>query len=88
MPYFALSLVAAACGSDDDDSSDSGTVTDDTEAGAPDTAAEGAEGSPPPAGDGVRLGIMAECEGAFGGFDEDVVGRSDARVDGTRRERR
>ena len=24
-------------------------------------------------GEGVRLGIMAECEGAFGGFNEDVV---------------
>ena len=90
---FALSLVAAACGSDDDDSSDSGTVAEGTEASTADTAAEstdtaaedttaeptddtaaeGTDDSTAPAGDGVRLGIMAECEGAFGGFNEDVV---------------
>ena len=89
---FALSLVAAACGSDDDDSSDSGTVAEGTEASTADTAAEplrptaattaeatddttaeGTDVSTAPAGDGVRLGIMAECEGAFGGFNEDVV---------------
>ena len=77
---FALSLVAAACGSDDD-SSDSGTVADssaDTTAATTaeettDTASEGTDDSTAPAGDGVRLGIMAECEGAFGGFNEDVV---------------
>ena len=92
---FALSLVAAACGSDDDDSSDSGTVAEGTEASAAettagstdagpprtttaaeatdDTTAEGTDDSTAPAGEGVRLGIMAECEGAFGGFNEDVV---------------
>ena len=89
---FALSLVAAACGSDDD-SSDSGTVAEGTEASTAETTADttadttagttadttedttaGATGgSAAPAGDGVRLGIMAECEGAFGGFNEDVV---------------
>ena len=46
-----------------------GTTADTTE----DTTAEATGGSTAPAGDGVRLGIMAECEGAFGGFNEDVV---------------
>ena len=40
---FALSLVAAACGSDDDDSSDTGTVAEGTEASTADTAAEATE---------------------------------------------
>ncbi len=88
---FALALVAAACGSDDDDTSDSGTVAEGTEASTAsgstddtaaegttaeatdDTAAEGTDDSTAPAGEGIRLGIMAECEGAFGGFNEDVV---------------
>ena len=87
--FFALSLVAAACGSDDD-SSDSGTAaeSDDstadttaattadaaaTTAEATETTADSTADSTAPAGDGVRLGIMAECEGPFGGFNEDVV---------------
>src|SRR5688572_7768481 len=37
---------------------------------APDTAAPDTGGSTD--GEGVKLGIMAECEGAFGGFNEDV----------------
>ena len=98
---FALSLVAAACGSDD---SDGGGESDTTESGAADTAAEEtadttadtaaeetadteaeaadtvAEGSAP-AGEGVRLGIMAECEGPFGGFNEDVVAGRHAGTD-------
>lgn len=31
-------------------------------------------GDAPTTGDGVRLGILGECEGPFGGFHEDVVG--------------
>lgn len=31
-------------------------------------------GDAPVTGDGVRLGILGECEGPFGGFHEDVVG--------------
>ena len=32
----------------------------------------------PTAGEGIKLGIMAECEGAFGGFNEDVLAGVDA----------
>lgn len=54
----ALALVASACGGSSD------VATSDTEAPAavPEAPAET-----------VRLGIMAECEGPFGGFNEDVV---------------
>ncbi len=78
----ALTLVAAACGGGDDDD-DAGGDSDTTEAEstADDTAAdddedEGGDDDDEEAmadGDGVRLGIMGECEGPFGGFHEDVV---------------
>lgn len=48
-----------------DDSGD--TETTEAAEGSGDDSGEAAEG------DGVRLGIMGECEGAFGGFHEDVV---------------
>lgn len=84
---FAFTLVAAACGSDDDDSSGDDTTTDDTSAdtsgddGADDTTATTDEatedtagsGDAEASGDGIRLGIMAQCEGPFGGFHEDIV---------------
>jgi branched-chain amino acid transport system substrate-binding protein len=74
-----VALVAAACGSDDDSSSstdapagtDAPAETDapaDTEAPTDDTSgSDGGDDST------VRLGILAECEGAFGGFNEDVI---------------
>ena len=60
-----------------------GDTTPDTAApdtAAPDTAAPDTAASDTAApdtggstdGEGVKLGIMAECEGAFGGFNEDV----------------
>jgi branched-chain amino acid transport system substrate-binding protein len=78
----ALTLTAAACGSDDDgeeaESDDSSQSTESDDAGT-----DGAETSEAGSGDdseadaggdsAVRLGIMGECEGAFGGFHEDVV---------------
>jgi branched-chain amino acid transport system substrate-binding protein len=86
--FIALTLVAAACGDDDDaDSSTpantSAVTTGDSaapETAAPDTAApdttSGDSAAPTDTaaadGEGVKLGIMAECEGAFGGFNEDV----------------
>jgi branched-chain amino acid transport system substrate-binding protein len=74
----SLALVAAACGDDDDDDAAT-TETDATDAPATDAPATDAPATDAPedteaaAGDGIRLGIMAECEGAFGGFNEDVV---------------
>jgi len=64
-----LALVATACGGSGDDNgttaqpSDGATTTD----GATDTGGSG-EGD-----DVVRLGILGECEGPFGGFHEDTV---------------
>lgn len=85
---FAFSLAAAACGSDEgssdgqtettetDTAETETTQTETTETGSDDTEPEATDAAPDgsaPAGDGVRLGIMAECEGPFGGFNEDVV---------------
>jgi branched-chain amino acid transport system substrate-binding protein len=83
---FAFSLAAAACGSDDDSSDDesdtTGAESDTTEAESDTTEAESDTTEPEgtdapdgsaPAGDGIRLGIMGECEGPFGGFHEDIV---------------
>lgn len=59
----ALALVAAACSGANDES---GQLPAD--AGAP-------TGGAAPTDDGtVRLGILGQCEGPFGGFHEDVVG--------------
>jgi branched-chain amino acid transport system substrate-binding protein len=67
-----VALVLAACGGDDDPGE--GLPADD-----PDAEEEPADDSDdeeePAAGDNVvRLGILGECEGAFGAFHEDVVG--------------
>ncbi len=83
---FAFALIASACGGDDDDSG--GDATEDTggddatEDTGGDDATEDTGGDDAPA-EGVRLGIMGECEGAFGGFHEDVVaGATLAMVEG------
>ena len=80
----SLALVGVACGSDDKASP---AATDApapaTDAAPAATSAPAATDAPvatdapdgtsaPATGDGVKLGIMAECEGAFGGFNEDV----------------
>lgn len=60
-----LALVAAGCGGDDNDS-----------AGLPaDQETVGGDGGESPTGDAdaIRLGILGQCEGPFGGFHEDVV---------------
>ncbi|MEM9131870.1 MAG: ABC transporter substrate-binding protein [Actinomycetota bacterium] len=81
---FALTLVAAACGGDDDEDADDASAsaseaasetaeepaTDDDDG---DEAADDGDEDAAAGGDGVRLGIMGECEGPFGGFHEDVV---------------
>jgi len=84
--FIALALIASACSDDDStsgdtaaadtadsndsaasgDSGDSEDPTDEGESGDSDTDAE-------PADEVIRLGIIGECEGAFGGFHEDVV---------------
>ena len=57
----AVMLVAAACsGGDDDPDSDSTPTGDGESTGAT-------------AGEAVKLGILGECEGPFGGFHEDTV---------------
>ena len=69
----SLALIAAACGDDDsssDDTSTADTASEETTAG---TATDDTGAQPGGEGEGVRLGIMGECEGAFGGFHEDVV---------------
>ncbi len=83
----AIALVAAACGDDDDDSSsdteaaaetdapaddDAEQETEDTEASA-DTEASGEDAAAADGGEGIRLGILGECEGGFAAFSEDVV---------------
>jgi branched-chain amino acid transport system substrate-binding protein len=61
-----VALVAAACGSDDDSSSSTDAPAG-TDAPADTSGSDGGDDST------VRLGILAECEGAFGGFNEDVI---------------
>jgi branched-chain amino acid transport system substrate-binding protein len=51
----------------DDGTEDTTPTTDETTA----TTADPGDGEP--SGEGIRLGIMGECEGPFGGFHEDVV---------------
>ena len=72
----AFALIAAACGSDDtseDTTTDNATSTD-TDTGTDTDTDTDTEPAPDDTGDdAIRLGIMAECEGAFGGFNEDVV---------------
>lgn len=79
---FAFALIAAACGSDDGDDTGTASTTlgaetpdDTTDGGDTTTAPDTTDAAVPDDGDGegVRLGIMGECEGAFGGFAEDVV---------------
>ncbi|PZF86623.1 ABC transporter substrate-binding protein [Jiangella anatolica] len=59
-----LALLAAGCGGGDDDST--GLPADQESAG-------GGDGSPAGGDEGIRLGILGQCEGPFGGFHEDVV---------------
>jgi branched-chain amino acid transport system substrate-binding protein len=67
------SAAATTPGTDapDDEPTDTEPADSEPEGTEPEgTEPEGTGGST--GGDGVRLGIMAECEGAFGGFNEDV----------------
>jgi branched-chain amino acid transport system substrate-binding protein len=60
-----LALILAACGDD---------TTDTTQAGDTTTTAADPSDTTPGDGESIKLGILGECEGAFGGFHEDVVG--------------
>jgi len=87
---FAVSLVAAACGSDaetasgadaadessgDDSSSDDSSSDDSSGDDSSDDDSSAAASDGDANGDGIlQVGIMGECEGPFGGFHEDVVG--------------
>jgi branched-chain amino acid transport system substrate-binding protein len=64
----SLVLVVAGCGGDDDDSE--GLPADEGE----DQPTEDAGEDPADGDNVVRLGILGQCEGPFGGFHEDVVG--------------
>ena len=79
----SLALVGVACGSDDNASpaataapagTEAPTATDAPTATEAPAATDAPAGTDAPAatGEGIKLGIMAECEGAFGGFNEDV----------------
>jgi branched-chain amino acid transport system substrate-binding protein len=59
-----LALVTAGC---------AGGVDDSAGLPADQQTSAGGTVTPPAAGDGVRLGILGQCEGPFGGFHEDVV---------------
>jgi branched-chain amino acid transport system substrate-binding protein len=77
---FTFTLIAAACGSDDDVastpsddvSSDDSSSDDAADDSSSDDAADDSS-SGDAAAEGIKLGILGECEGAFGGFAEDVV---------------
>lgn len=79
-----LTLLATACGGDDGAAEPAGDETAADETAADETAADETAADPSaedePAGDTaggdnvVRLGILGECEGPFGGFHEDTVG--------------
>ena len=81
----ATALVVAACGDDDEDSAETDAPADseaaaetdapaDTDAAEETDAPADTEGSDDGAsGEGVRLGILGECEGGFAAFSEDVV---------------
>ena len=60
-----LTLLAAGC-SGGDDGQTTPTPTNDASASAGGAASESADS-------GVKLGILGECEGPFGGFNEDTV---------------
>ncbi len=67
-----LALTLAACGDDATDGSTTsteGTGTTEAPTGSTDAPGTTAAGG----GEAIKLGILAECEGAFGAFNEDVV---------------
>jgi branched-chain amino acid transport system substrate-binding protein len=66
-----LALTLAACGDDATDGSTTSTgATGTTEAP---TGTTSAPGTTVAGGEAIKVGVLAECEGAFGGFNEDVV---------------
>lgn len=77
----ALALIAAACAGDDseappglddsEDATDDGDDGDDGDEDSEDAADDGDDGDG--GDDEVRLGVLGECEGPFGGFHEDTV---------------
>lgn len=76
----SLALLAAACGSDEPTAAETTESTSDTEAEAEESSStqepaadEESASTEAEADTTVRLGIMGECEGPFGGFHEDVV---------------
>jgi len=67
----ALTLIAAACGSDGDSAA---TADADSSADSGDDGDGGDAGASDPNGDGIlQVGIFGECEGGFAGFHEDIV---------------
>jgi branched-chain amino acid transport system substrate-binding protein len=64
-------LTLASCGTDATDATSTTGATDTTEETTATTAAPGTTSAG--SGESIKLGILGECEGAFGGFHEDVV---------------
>jgi branched-chain amino acid transport system substrate-binding protein len=77
----ALALLASACGGDGDDDTaappgldgEADADADDGEVEADDGEVEADDGEAEGGDDVVRLGILGQCEGPFGGFHEDTV---------------
>ncbi|MGB7861615.1 MAG: ABC transporter substrate-binding protein [Acidimicrobiia bacterium] len=77
-PLAVLALVLAACSPSDDasDTTEAGG-TDTTEAAAPDTTEGGTDSTEAPSGgtEVIKLAVLSDCEGAFGGFHaQDLAG--------------
>lgn len=71
---FAVALLATACGSDAAETTSSASETDSaTTTDSASDADDASSSEAAPADTAIRLGIMGECEGPFGGFHEDVV---------------
>jgi branched-chain amino acid transport system substrate-binding protein len=72
----ALAMLLAACGTDETAAPPADPATDDTadDDVADDDMAEDDDSAAPEGDQVVRLGILGQCAGPFGGFHEDVVG--------------
>ena len=70
-----LALTVAACAGETTDTTGTTSGAADTTEATEETTAttEASTDTTAASGESIKLGILAECEGAFGGFNEDVV---------------
>jgi len=75
LTVFAVTLAACGTGATTETTTSTGTTpTTDAPAATAATATTGTTGTTAATGgEAIKLGILAECEGAFGAFNEDVV---------------